>query len=181
MYFAVLILFLVSCQVMDRNETLIKNDSLQAKIVNRVGAESEEMDVDNYIEENTAEYWVVVFDTSNNYQILQEKMYKLSRQLNTDIDTFGRFYNPEKDLIMLPIDDKDEMYAGDYFPRRFPSKTLSIEYLSTYTAKASQKSMALIAGICETRTEADSLLEVLLEFGPETHVLKSKIYVGCMH
>ncbi|WP_262490545.1 hypothetical protein [Hymenobacter sp. CRA2] len=35
-------------------------------------------------------------------------------------DTLGRFFDEQKNLIRLPDDDEDELYAGDYFPRRCP-------------------------------------------------------------
>ena len=82
--------------------------------------ETEIQQEENYAEAidpgDTVEYlWctVLIVDTGNIYYALNEKMYALGRTLNIEIDTIGRYYDKEKDLICLPEDDEDEMYAGD--------------------------------------------------------------------
>ena len=77
--------------------------------------------------------YIVVSDTSQNYFELRQKMLNLNEKLKTEIDTMGRGFNKKKNLICLPENDEDEIYAGDYFPRRYPSETLSLEYLIYYT------------------------------------------------
>ena len=42
-------------------------------------------------------------------------------------DTMGRFYNKFIDLIALPDDYENIMYAGQYFERREPTENLSLE------------------------------------------------------
>ena len=86
----------------------------------------------NYDEQYMNAY-IVVSDTSQNYFELRQKMFELSKVLKTEIDTMGRGFNKNKNLICLPENDEDEIYAGDYFPRRYPSETLSLEYLIYYT------------------------------------------------
>ena len=103
-----------------------------------------------------ATYFIVIADTSLNYYTLQKKMFELNKQYHLTIDTMGRYYNKEKDLIALPDNDEDEMYAGSYFPRRDASKYLSIEYLNFYSDKLPEKTIALITGIYENETSADS-------------------------
>ena len=128
-----------------------------------------------------AAYFVIVADTGLNYLSLQTKMYALSRRLNIPIDTMGRYFNESKNLIALPDDDDDEMYAGDYFPRRFPSDDLSLEYLEIYHKDANDKMIALVAGIYETEAVADSSMAILKRQEPKCFKLKSELYVGCMH
>ena len=53
-----------------------------------------------------------------------------------------RTYDKAKNLIALPDNHEDEIYAGDYLPRRYPSSTLSLEYLQFYQEAASEKSIA---------------------------------------
>ena len=93
----------------------------------------------------------------------------------------GRFYNKSKNLIALPDNDKDEIYAGDYFPRRFPSDNLSLEYLNFYQRQAGKKTIALVTGIYETEKGADSALAVLHRSEKKVFKIKADIYVGCMH
>ncbi len=73
--------------------------------------------------------FVVVADTSHDYHELRTTMCSIAHQLGLQIDTMGRGYDAAKCLIALPIDDADELYAGEYFPRRYPSETLSLEYV----------------------------------------------------
>lgn len=76
--------------------------------------------------------FIIVADTSESYEILHKKMYELSSKLNFEVDTMGRGYDKNKGLICLPENHEDEIYAGDYFPRRYPSDKLSLEYLDYY-------------------------------------------------
>ena len=93
----------------------------------------------------------------------------------------GRYYNKTKDLIVLPEDDEDEIYAGTYFPRRFPSENLSLEYLTFYQSQSREKTIALVTGIYETEISADSALTVLRMTESKVFKIKADIYVGCLH
>jgi len=107
-------------------------------------------------------------------------MYTLSEQMNSTVDTMGRSYNAEKDLIALAEDDADDIWAGDYYPRRYPSEHFSLEYLDWYST-SDEKTIALVSGIYETSTEAKAALKNLRSFAPEAFVVKAEVYVGCMH
>lgn len=141
---------------------------------------------DHFPEEDTlsyeyATYFVVVADTGSGYYTLREKMLALSKRILLPVDTMGRYYNAAKNRIALPDDDEDEIYAGDYFPRRFPSDHLSLEYLSFYQEKAGENTMALLAGIYENEESADSALKVLQKAEKKAFRIKADIYIGCMH
>jgi len=132
-------------------------------------------------EEAYVNYNVVVVDTGQTYSVLRAKMLRLSRQLRIPVDTLGRTYNKKKKLIALPDNDADDIYAGDYFPRRTPSQFLSLEYLSLYKSPAGEKTMALVAGIYVHKASADSMLLALLPLEKQAFQAKASIYVGCMH
>ena len=126
-------------------------------------------------------YFIVIADTSPDYYSLQAKMFMLNKKLGIPIDTMGRYYNASKDLIALPDDDEDEIFAGDYAPRRFPSVNLSLEYLGFYTDHLMQKTIALVTGIYETEKSADSAVSVLKQYEKNSFKEKSLIYTGCIH
>jgi hypothetical protein len=127
-----------------------------------------------------ADYYIVVADTGLNYYSLKEKMMTLKQASGLPIDTLGRYYNKAKNLIALPDNDADEIYAGDYFPRRYPSANLSLEYMDFYRPGSGKKTIGLIAGIYENKTSADSLLR-LISSQKDAFDFKAKVYVGCMH
>lgn len=137
--------------------------------------------------EQYADYYLVIADASTNYFSLQKKMINIHCKFNIEIDTLRRYYNTEKKQILLPEDDEDEIYQGEYFPRRFEANTLSIEYAYIYEENNVLEpsnyptKMILVAGMFVNKTRADSLQNVLKALYPKTFVQKSKIYIGCMH
>lgn len=133
------------------------------------------------VNQEYATYFVVVADTSRSYPALRRRMLGLSRQYAVPVDTLGRYFNAQKNRIILPENDEDEMYAGEYYPRRYPSHTLSLEYLNEYQEPAGAQTMALVTGIYEKEASADSALAVLGQADTKVFKLKSRIYVGCMH
>lgn len=132
-------------------------------------------------EEAYANYQVLVIDTNNSYHSLNQKMSSLKDKLGMTIDSMGRYYNAKKDRIVLPDNDEDEMYAGEYFPRRELSKTLSLEYMNQYLPSSKPKTIGIIAGIYANALEADSAFAAVKQVAPKAFKLQSKIYIGCMH
>ena len=63
----------------------------------------------------------MVADTGKDYFKLRNQMFRLNQLLHISIDTMGRYYNKMKDEIVLRENDEDEIYRGEYFPRRFPT------------------------------------------------------------
>ncbi len=160
-------------------ETL-KTDSLKIQNSSGSGSFVSESDSEE-IDRDFTTYYIVVADTGMDYFLLHNKMFELSEQLNIPIDTMDRYYNKAKDLIALSDDDEDDIYAGEYYPRRFPSAHLSLEYLDFYTEKAGKKTIALVSGLYETDKSADSALAILKKAASNSFTLKSLVYVGCMH
>jgi len=126
-------------------------------------------------------YYVIIADTGLSYHSLRDKMFLLHHQVGNPIDTMRRSYNEARNLIALSDDDEDEIYRGDYFPRRFASNALSLEYLKFYEESSLEKNIALVAGIYETKNSSDSALASVRKYKPKAFALKAEIYVGCMH
>ena len=127
-----------------------------------------------------ADYYIVVADTGLSYDALRGKMFDLNKSLNIPIDTMDRSYNKAKDLIAFPDNYDDEMYAGDYYPRRSVSDFLSLEYLYMYKPDAKNKTIALVRGIYGNKAGADSALQAMGQ-SKTAFAFKAKVYVGCMH
>lgn len=137
--------------------------------------------IDDTTDYENATYYFVIADTNRNYSILCHKMFNLQKQCHLAIDSMGRFYNKKTHLIALPDNDEDELYAGQYFPRRYPSDFLSLEYLDFYSQNSNDKTIALMAGIFEAKNSADSIFAIIKPIEKNSFILKAKIYIGCMH
>ena len=127
--------------------------------------------------------YVVIADTSQNYYELHSKMFVLAEKLQLDIDSMGRYYDQTKNLICLPEDDEDEIYAGDYFPRRYPTETLSLEYLGYYLddIQPTDRTIALVVTITDKEEDADIILTKVKKHMDKAYKVKASIYMGCMH
>lgn len=171
------LLLLSACggPITDKNKPTVEIKTVDTVVKNN------EIPEDFSEENNEATYFVLIADTGLNYYTLRQKMTALHAQLKIPIDTMGRFYNEKKNLIALPDNDDDELYAGDYYPRRFPSDNLSLEYLNFYTTKSDEKTIALVSGIYETEHSADSALSIIKGIEQNAFIVKATIYIGCIH
>ena len=171
----IVVIFFAACESASTTTHTIKSfqtDSIKQGVVS---ADTLQADSDY------ANYFVLIADTGLSYDLLHDQMLSLSKALPLPIDTMGRFYNRKKQLIALPDDDDDEMYAGDYSPRRFPSVSLSLEYMQFYKPESQEKTIALVCGIYENDTSCDRALHQLQTFTKNAFKIKSLIYTGCMH
>ena len=134
-------------------------------------------------EELYMDAFIVIADTSQDYFELRDEMFDLSEKLQLDIDTMGRGYDKSKKLICLPDDAEDELYAGSYFPRRYPSETLSLEYLDYYInrSQTDSRTIALIATITDDKQTADSSFAIVKQYMDSAFLIQTRIYMGCMH
>lgn len=179
-YSPILLVFLLfSCNSSnsDKKQNELQPDTITSALID----DSLFIEDDSLLNSEMATYYVVIIDTSTEYFQLHEKMFSIHKDLNIPIDTMGRYFNQTKNLIALPDDDEDEIYAGDYFPRRFPSENLSLEYLGLYADQAGEKTMALVSGIYEKEKSADSALRMIKKVEKNTFKLKSEMYIGCLH
>lgn len=126
-------------------------------------------------------YYVIVSDTSEDYQSLRSKMLKISEESKIKIDSLDRSFDKSKGRLVLPEDYEDEIYAGENYPRRFESDYLSIEYLNFYIDKCGENTMAIIEGIYEDKVQADSAYAAIRKFDDKALFVRSKMFVGCMH
>ena len=181
--YIILTVFLAGCGATSADKNVADVDSTKIVITTslKTNVANDNSIAEDTTDYNNATYFLVVADTNQDYSILHKKMFDLNSKLKIPIDTMGRFYNKTKNLIALPDNDGDEIYAGDYFPRRFPSDNLSLEYLSFYQRQAGEKTIALVTGIYETEQSADSALTVLHNTEKKVFKIKADIYVGCTH
>lgn len=125
--------------------------------------------------------YVVVMQEGYSYAALDIEMYRAAEKYKISIDTMDRHYDARRKMVVLPDNAADDIYAGDYYPRRYASNTLSIEHLDYYTNSALGKKLALVAGIFSNKKEAYNLINKIKSGYPKAYILKANIYIGCMH
>ncbi|PLW94282.1 MAG: hypothetical protein C0592_03495 [Marinilabiliales bacterium] len=164
--------FLMSCSNSSSSKNKDNTDSI---------SENNNSDTIQIGDEDFATYFIVVADTGVDYYVLRKMMMKIKKKHKMEIDTMGRYYDEDKGMIVLPENDEDEIYAGDYFPRRMPSETLSLEYLDLYQRKAGERTIALVCGIYENENSADSLQKTIKKTAPGSFVIETEMFIGCLH
>jgi hypothetical protein len=127
------------------------------------------------------DYFFLIADTSVDYLKLRAAIHEAVLKLNINFDSLGRVFNPTTDSLILPFDSDDEIYRGQYFLRSFASTHFSIEYLDAYQTSASKNTFAIVAGIFEKEKEARRYAKQFQKMFPGIYILKSRIYLGCIH
>ncbi|HYV95794.1 MAG TPA: hypothetical protein VE978_28745 [Chitinophagales bacterium] len=94
-------------------------------------------------------------------------------------------YDKQRGMI-VPDSSDDELYAGDYSPRRYPEESISIEMLWYYFQNASllsdsDKRMAIVTGIFENKSDAQENLKKIRPVVPDAYIKRIELYMGCMH
>ncbi|MEI8278171.1 MAG: hypothetical protein WCG87_00325 [Bacteroidota bacterium] len=132
-------------------------------------------------ENDFADYYVAIVDKGYDYYALDRLMYSIGNALHMKVDTLGRYYNAIKKEIVLPENDEDEMYRGEYYPRRDGDDFLSIERTTLYDSTEKEGNMCLVAGLFTNKQSADSVLQAIKPISGNGYVVKASIYMGCLH
>lgn len=128
------------------------------------------------------------------YDSLRSIALETAGLLHAEFDTFHRYYHPLKKRIVLPNDFEDDIWAGEYYPRRVGERFVSIEmrdaYIDTLTVKsetareafyADTLKMFVFAAMYPEKKSADSILHILKPRFKEAAIIPDEIYMGCMH
>lgn len=132
--------------------------------------------------ENLGYFYVVVADTGLQFDTLQQRLHIFHEVSKIAKSGESVVFDIDKGLV-FPQDSDDEMYAGDYLPRRYTSDYLSIERLNAYEKQydESKKTMALVAGLYTEKEPAAVRLQLTRKYFPHAFILNSELYVGCAH
>lgn len=192
MYLQLIVLFTLyaSCSQSQRNnETLSDTVSLQSASplhsverdsFNTQPISSSITSVNNFDDDLIQDYFIIIADTSESYYILRNTMFDISKKSGLLIDSLGRIFDSNRGII-VPHDSEDEIYAGEYFPRRFEGSELSIEYCNAYDNKSHKTQMALVAGQYTELNAAQKQLRKIKQLCPKAFIIPAKLYNGCMH
>lgn len=141
--------------------------------------------VDQMIDESTVTRFVVLGGVSIDFDYLHKLSKKIGKVTGENYYSNGLVYDKKRGMI-VPDTSSDEIYAGNYFPRRYAEEGISIEMLWYYTTPqgsfgSSDKRMVIITGIFATKTEAEANLKKVKKVNSNAYINKVNIYMGCMH
>lgn len=173
-----LMLLICSCTNGESNQSTANNNAIKTQPLKGTIQD----DVTYYEgESEETDFFVVICDTGTDYYLLRNQMLRMSQIIKSPIDSLDRYYDTDKKELILPEKYEDEMYAGQYYPRRFEGDFMSIEYLNQFNDKSNPKTLAIVAGIYANKSEADNRKMLLNQNGFIAHSSKCKLYTGCMH
>jgi hypothetical protein len=139
--------------------------------------------IDSLAEKENADFYLVQVADGYDYNLLKQKSYAAAEILHSKLDTLDRLYKPNKGIV-CPDSCGDEVYCGEYYPRRpFGNQNfVSIEMAYAYEKNQSDTlKMIVFANIFSTKKQADSVTTILKNKIPTSVTVKSNLYLGCMH
>jgi len=134
-------------------------------------------------EQESAIYYLVQVASGHNFDSLKAISSNAVSVLGSKFSMLDRVYKPGKGII-VPENDGDEIYAGEYYPRRpFDDQNfVSIEMASGFCDKeADTLEMVSVAGVYSLKSQADSVATLLKGKIPTVKTIQQEMYLGCMH
>jgi hypothetical protein len=135
------------------------------------------------VDEEMQTAFMVILDSSSDFNSIRALAEKTANEYQLKFDTIEKQYYPEKNLWGVAVWSEDEIYRGEYYPRRSDgdSHPLSLEYQQWYDEKSQEKNLILMAGIFSLSLEAEEYINKFREKFPKAYILQKEIYMGCMH
>jgi hypothetical protein len=177
----IIILFSACAQ---KTPELIKGDKHDTVKVTQTSAYGDTMQQSTVADTaESAIYYIVEVAKGYNFDSLKNISANAVSILGSRFEMLDRIYKSGKGII-VPENDNDELYQGEYYPRRpFEDQNfVSIEMSFGFnTEEADTLKMVSIAGIYSLKEQADSVVSLLQGKIPTTKTVKRELYLGCMH
>ncbi|MFL5729450.1 MAG: hypothetical protein ACJ75J_08190 [Cytophagaceae bacterium] len=187
-----LVFFFASCQKATTDQSPIK-DSLKTDTsvsAQAIRSKTDSLDLDDSegnpddssaTANESATFYLITLTEGYKYDSLQRFAKEAARKLHLDYDQMDRIYKPGKGIVVKD-DDDDEMYRGQYYPRRFSGNFVSIEMKSSFIrTETDAMKMLVISNIFEKSSQADSALTIVKAKYPSAQKVETVLYTGCMH
>jgi hypothetical protein len=190
-------LFMLTFFVACRNQTATDQSQLQDSLGSKdsavatadVSAKADSFDLDDSAGDldssNMANeyqtFYLVTIAEGNNYDSLLKVAQSAAKSLHLKVDLMNRSYHPEKGIVVND-DDEDEIYRGEYYPRRSSGNFVSIEMKDAFMDNEKDPMrMLIISNIFENASQADSVLNIAKADFPSARAVKAELFMGCMH
>lgn len=181
-WYAVLLLMAASCsQAPNKIDKAAIRDSVSLLLKPGVDTIVNEMPEEQ--ESETASYYIVEVAAGYNFDSLKSISTSTAALLGVKFDMLEREYKVQKGII-VPDSSADEMYRGEYYPRRpiGNESIVSIEMADSYRNEATDTlQMIVMAGMYAEKRNADSVATLLRKKYPSTKTYISELFLGCMH
>lgn len=190
---ALIIVSLFSCTKEESTSNEIRKSEVSSKKIVAVNPDDLNFEENEEFRDESELNFIISVAEGYNYDSLKSLALQTAALLNFKFDTLGRYYHPEKGIV-VPENADDEMWAGEYFLRRMSDDIVSVEMRHAYidTAIANNElqverfsqdtsRMFVFAMMYPSKESADSLAEIIRVDFPETKVFPATIYMGCMH
>jgi hypothetical protein len=186
-YFSIPVLFILftACQKPVADQSNLKDSATVAG-----AAKNDNLDLNDSagdlldsadIQSESAIFYLITLAEGKNYDSLETFAKKAASSLNLKYDQLGRIYKPEKGIVVKD-DDEDEMYRGEYYPRRFEGNFVSIEMKKAFIDKENDPMrMLVISNIFSKPSQADSMLKIARVKFPSVKSVQTILFTGCMH
>jgi hypothetical protein len=162
-------------------------DSIVSSASNQVNADSLDLDDSGGDQDSTQianefqTYYLVTIAEGNNYDSLLQIAQEAGQVLNLKVDLMNRIYKSGKGIV-LKEDDEDEIYRGEYYPRRSAGDFVSIEMKNAFIENENDPMrMLVISNIFEKISQADSVQKIAGIKFPFARTVKAELFTGCMH
>ncbi|MEZ5405079.1 MAG: hypothetical protein R3F23_02540 [Verrucomicrobiia bacterium] len=130
-------------------------------------------------------YYLVVLGNYHDFHEANRQTKNISKISHTPFSLRNHIYDEKRGLI-LPDNDPDESYAGDYLLRRdnldyeTHQEYLSIEKSEAYPGLVPNHYI-ILAGIYKNQADAQKSLKRYQPVASKAYIQKTKIYMGCIH
>jgi len=189
LYFCVICTFLSCSQAKSNKAVSTKSaDSVTvdtaaqlAKPLPKTADAAEEQLSDDLSEMQT--YYVVVAEEGQNYHPLQERLLQLAQESRLPIDSLGRKYNEGLKKLVITDPEEIDMFGEVYYPRRFETDYLSIEYANAYIEHLpyTDNTLYIVAGQYPDKKMADKRMAEIKKYAPKVKIVKAEMFDGCLH
>lgn len=179
----ILLMIYTSCSQKPASTTKVSTDTLKVAAapvaIDTMVSDDSGTDPDSA----TAPYYIVEVAAGYNFDSLKSISSHAATILKSKFNMLDRVYKSGKGIV-VPDNSDDEIYRGEYYPRRPFSEDnfVSIEMSNEFDDENADKlKMVAVAGMYAEQKAADSVAALLKNKISTTTVIKRDIYMGCMH
>jgi hypothetical protein len=167
------LVWLTACQNSSMQQSVKHTDSacLPSKVLLLPSLDTSNLDADNQA------FWILLGDSSSQYWSLLKHAAVFAQQNNILFDSLDRHFDAQQHTVVVNQSSEDEMYRGEYFPRRQTGTFMSIEPFSSYFPTYKGTAMIEVLGIYD---QVDSACIAMKQF-PNARMKTCKLYMGCLH